>query len=452
MSTERIDEAAADGVRLIVSVDTGIRASAVVDHARARGIDVIVTDHHLPEAELPRAVAVVNPNRPDCSYPDKNLCGAGVTLKLAHALLLRAGCPVDRFISSCLKMVAIATVADVVPLVGENRAIVKCGLDGFSSISNPGLRALLRVAGIKDGDCPSAGQIAFRVAPRINAAGRLGTADKVIRMFTTRSADEAAAIAAELHDLNKERQQTEAEIVKLIQEECERVPVTPADAALVFSGAGWHRGVIGIVASRIVERYHRPSFVLSEDPETGLAHGSGRSIPVFHLLEALESMPELFTKFGGHRQAAGVTLRVEHVPEFRRRLNGWAAARLTEDDFRPSVEIDAEIALHELNDATVRDVLQLAPFGFGNPTPIFGVRDVEIAGANVRYERMVNIGRRQGSGRVVIVTGYDWADRIDELRPGTRANVAICLDDRGRNGEWKAILKAVQPAAAAARG
>jgi single-stranded-DNA-specific exonuclease len=452
MRPERIDEAAANGVRLIVSVDTGIRAGAVVEHARSLGIDVIVTDHHLPEAELPKACAVINPNRPDCGYPEKGICGAAVTLKLVHAFLARCGFEPERvrkIIASMLKMVAIATVADVVPLTGENRVIVKCGLDGFTAVNNHGLRALLRVAGFKDGDCPSAGQVAFRIAPRINAAGRLTTAETVIKLFTTCDPEEARALAGELHDLNKDRQDTEAAIVKLIADECERVPVTDADAALVFSAPGWHRGVVGIVASRIVDRYHRPAFVISEDPDTGLAHGSGRSIPVFHLLEALESMPELFSKFGGHKQAAGVTLPIDSVPKFRERLNAWAAARLTPDDFRPSIEIDAVIDLQDLNSATVRDVLQLAPFGFGNPAPVFAIRDVEIAGATVRWEKHVNVGLRQ-NGRVTFVTAWDWAGRMDELRPGSRVNAAVCLDDRGRDGEWKGTLKSVQAVEAAA--
>jgi single-stranded-DNA-specific exonuclease len=348
-------------------------------------------------------------------------------------------------LESFLKMVAVATVADVVPLTGENRVIVKCGLDGFTSVRNPGLRALLRVAGFKDGECPTAGQVAFRIAPRINAAGRMDDASNVIELFSTRDEESARTIAEQLHSLNKERQETEAEIVRLIQEECERVPVTDCDAALVFSGRGWHAGVVGIVASRVVDRYHRPVFVLSESEDDGIAKGSGRSIRAFHLLEALESMSELFEKFGGHRQAAGVTLQVDNVPEFRRRLNEWASARLTLEDFRRTLEIDAVLTLADLSETTVRDVYRLAPFGFGNPAPLFAVRDVEIAGANSRPERrVVNVGLKQ-NGRTVIVTAWDWNDRMDELRPGTRADVALCLEDRGRNGEWRATLKDVQP-------
>ncbi len=368
MRSDVVEAAATAGVKLIVSVDTGIRANDVVRHAAALGIDVIVTDHHLPEAELPPAVAVLNPNRPDCGYPEKNLCGAGVALKLVDALLRSSGWDNtrrERLIESLLKMAAIATVADVVPLTGENRVIVKRGLAGLRQVNNPGLRALLDVSGLPAGDAPSAGQVAFRVAPRINAAGRMASASDVIELFLTVDPARARELAGQLHDLNQNRQQTEAEIARAIFEQCVEQPVTGGDAALVFAGEGWHRGVVGIVASRVVERFHRPVFVLGV--ENGVAQGSGRSIPAFHLLEALETMPELFRKFGGHRQAAGVTLAAEHVAEFRERFRLHAAALLTAADFEPLLEIDSEIELPgfgEIADQSIADVLRLGPFGF----------------------------------------------------------------------------------------
>ncbi len=309
MRADVIERAAAMGIRLIISVDTGIRASEVVREARERGIEVIVTDHHLPDAELPPALAVLNPNRRDCLYPDKNLCGAGVAFKLVHALLATLGWPAEklaRVMKSFLKLVAIATVADVVPLVGENRVIVKHGLEGLNQSKNPGLQAILELSGLMNGRPPSARQVAFQIAPRINAAGRMDDAQNVIRMFLTEDAGQARELASQLHSLNQERRDTEAEIVRLVLEECVSAPVTDDQTVLVFSGANWHRGVVGIVASRLVERFYRPVFVLSE--EDGQAQGSGRSIAPFHLLDALESMPDLLTRFGGHRQAAGVSL------------------------------------------------------------------------------------------------------------------------------------------------
>ena len=448
MRTEVIDRAGAEGVKLVISVDTGIRAGAVVAHAREAGIDVIVTDHHLPETELPPAVAVINPNRPDCGYPEKNLCGAGVTFKLVQAMMSALEWPAERsqkLAESFIKMVAVATVADVVPLTGENRVIVKRGLDGFQTVRNPGLRALLRVAGFQDGDCPSAGQIAFRIAPRINAAGRMANASDVVEMFLTADAGRAQSLATQLHELNKDRQETEADIVARIEEECVRVPVTNSDAALVFSGVGWHRGVVGIVASRIVERYHRPAFVISEDAATGMAHGSGRSIPQFHLLDALESMPDVFHKFGGHKQAAGVTLSSMSVAEFRERLNRYASQLLTVDDFQATIEIDAALNLSELNDVSVAQVLSLAPFGCGNPAPSFAVLDAELAGPVAAGEKLVRIPIRQ-SGRTLFLKSWNSAERWQEFKPGAHIDLAICLEEdsysaaRGYPG-WCAIVK-----------
>jgi single-stranded-DNA-specific exonuclease len=317
MRVEVVEQAALSGVKLLVSADTGIRAAEAVARAGTLGMDVIVTDHHLPDAVLPPACAVLNPKRLDCLYPEKNLCGVGVVFKLADALFRSLDWPSERrrqVLESLLKLVAIGTVADVVPLAGENRILVKHGLKGLSAVRNPGLRALLDSAGFVEGETPTAGQVAFRIAPRMNAAGRMADAGGVIDLFLTGDADRAHAIAEQLNGLNQERQQAEADMRRSIDDQCLATPVTSGDRALVFSGRDWHRGVVGIVASRFVDRFHRPVVVLSVDPETGLAQGSGRSIPAFHLLEALESMHEIFTQFGGHRQAAGVTLAADRIP------------------------------------------------------------------------------------------------------------------------------------------
>jgi single-stranded-DNA-specific exonuclease len=450
MRPEVIDRAATEGVALVVSVDTGIRANAVVEHARTLGIDVIVTDHHLPDTEIPPAIAVINPNRRDCSYPEKNLCGAGVTFKLVQALFRDLDWPAERvrkLSESFLKMIAVATVADVVPLLGENRVIVKRGLEGFQDVRNPGLRALLRVAGFNAGERPTAGQVAFRLAPRINAAGRMANANDVVEMFLTSDGQRALHLATTLHDLNKERQETEADIVKRILEICEQEPVTNSDFALVFSGSGWHRGVIGIVASRVVERYHRPVFVLSEDEETGLAQGSGRSIPAFHLLEALETMPELFTKFGGHRQAAGVTAPIDRVAEFRRRLNEHASTVLTLEDLRPTVEIDAVLNLPELTDRAISEVFALGPFGCGNGSPVFAVRGAELAGpVSVFKEKMLRLPIRQ-NGRTILATSWNLTNRASEFQAGSRYDFAVCIEEENRGyGNWRLAVKEASPA------
>ena len=453
MRTEVIEEAARRGVNLIISVDTGIRALEVVRAARELGIDVVVTDHHLPEAELPPALAVLNPNRPGCAYPEKNLCGAGVAFKLVQALLGTLDWTAEkrnRMLRSFLKLVAIATVADVVPLTGENRVIVKHGLDGLDRVNNPGLRALLDVAGLGPGKRPTAEEVAFRVAPRINAAGRMAHAANVIHMFLTDSLDQARSFAQELHDLNHERQQTEAEMVRTVLEICVTTPVTGGDAALVFSGANWHRGVVGIVASRLVDRFCRPVFVLGE--EDGQAQGSGRSISAFHLLDALESMPDLFTRFGGHRQAAGLSMSADRVPEFRDRFNAYAAARLTADDFVPQISIDAVLELQELDETGIAELLSLAPFGFGNPTPLLAATGAESGGPPAPIkEKHLRVHLRQ-NGRRLVANAWNFAARAAEVAAGNRIDVAFSVEEdsfalsQGWPG-WSLTLKDVRAAA-----
>ncbi len=451
MRPEVVETAAAEGVRLIISVDTGIRATEVVRLANELGIDVIVTDHHLPESELPPARAVLNPNRPDCGYPEKNLCGAGVAFKLVQALLAGLGWPAEkvrRVSESFLKLVAIATVADVVPLTGENRIIVKQGLSGLHTVRNLGLRALLDVAGFTGDKVPNARQVAFQIAPRMNAAGRMDTAKAVVEMFLTSDPGRARELAQQLHDQNTERQEVEA----AIRDICERVKVDESAAALVYYSEDWHRGVLGIVASRMVERFHRPVFVLGRNPDDGLAQGSGRSIPAFHLLDALEAMPDVFLRFGGHAHAAGVTLETSRVAEFRERFNSYAAALLRPEDFLPQVNVDAVIELREIGERSVDDVFALAPFGHSNPPPLFAALDVEIAGPPALWgEKHLKVMVRQ-NGRTLSLKAWNWAERAAEFAAGARLDVAFTLEEdpysaaRGYPG-WAAVLREVRPAA-----
>ena len=451
MRTEVVEHAAAEGVRLIVSVDTGIRAGEVVTRANELGIDVIVTDHHLPEADMPPAVAVLNPNRPDCEYPEKNLCGAGVAFKLVQALLSKLDWSAEklrRVTESFLKLVAIATVADVVPLTGENRVIVKHGLDGLGDVRNPGLRALLEVAGFGRANVPTARQVAFQIAPRLNAAGRMDTARAVVELFLTSDAERARELAAQLHQQNAERQLVEAQI----REACEQVTVDDAAAALVYYGEEWHRGVLGIVASRMVERLHRPVFVLGRNSLDGLAQGSGRSIPAFHLLQALEAMPDLFVRFGGHEHAAGVTLESYRVEEFRTRFQAYAAARLAPEDFLPELAVDGVIDFAEITDRSAAEVFSLAPFGHGNPPPLFAALGVEVACQPAPWnEKHLRVMLRQGT-RSVALKAWNFAGRAEELTQGTRVDVVFSLEEdayamaRGYPG-WAAVLRDVRAAA-----
>lgn len=456
MRSEAVEEAAQKGIKLIISVDTGIRASEVVRQARALGIDVIVTDHHLPDTELPPAVAVLNPNRLDCAYPEKNLCGAGVAFKLIQALFERSalftGDRCRRLLDSFLKLVAIATIADIVPLTGENRVIVQRGLAGLRQVNNAGLRALLGVSGLGPGAAPSSHQIAFQIAPRINAAGRMASARDVIDLFLTDDEARAADLAQQLDALNRERQQAEAEIVESILAQCE-LAGDAESPALVFAESGWHLGVVGIVASRLVERFCRPVFVLSDANEEGCLAGSGRSIPGFHLLEALESMPTLFRKFGGHKQAAGLTIAKGNVEEFRRRFQMFAQLRLTADDMRPQYIADVEASFAEFNTPSVNDIFTLAPFGFGNPAPVFFTVNAEAAGPP---RPLGSSGKHfrvplRHQGRMMLFNAWNFADRLALFEAGSRLDVLFTVDDdplsraRGYDG-WTLSLKDVRAA------
>jgi single-stranded-DNA-specific exonuclease len=446
MRSEVVEAAAAAGVGLIVSVDTGIRAAEVVRRANELRIDVIVTDHHLPESELPPALAVLNPNQPGCPYPEKNLCGAGVAFKLVQALLGRQGWSAAKlraYAESFLKLAAIATVADVVPLTNENRVIVSHGLAGLRDVRNPGLRALLDVAGFTGGKLPNARQVAFQLAPRINAAGRMDHAQAAVEMFLTGDPARARELAQQLHAQNTDRQQTEAEV----REICEKAVVDPSAAAMVYYSEEWHRGVLGIVASRLVERLHRPVFVLARNPEDGLAQGSGRSIQAFHLLDALESMADLFVRFGGHAHAAGVTLDPARVDEFRTRFNACAAARLKPEDFEPQLALDAMVELPELTDRAIREVFALAPFGHGNPPPMLAALNVEVSGTPALWkEKHLKVLARQ-NGRTLALKAWNFAGRAAELPAGARVDIAFQVEEDAYTG-WAAVLRDVRAAGA----
>ena len=372
MRDDVIEQAAAAGIRLIISVDMGIRAFAPAETARRLGVDLIVTDHHLPGPQgVPAALAVVNPNQEGCEYPCKELCGAGVAFKLAQALIERRIPEGDRtrLLKSFMKVVAIATIADAVPLTGENRVFAKLGLEGLRSPVNPGLKALLEVAKLTHGRTLTSGEVAFRIAPRINAAGRMDVARDVIELFSVKDPARAREIANKLDQLNGDRQEEERRILQSITTDFEEQPVLREAFCIVIDGEGWHRGVIGITATRVVERYGRPALVISRNGEE--AHGSGRSIRAFHLLNALESCAGLFTRFGGHAHAVGFSLPAANLPELRTRLDEYARTRLTLADFEPSLNFDAELTLDQVTPELFNLLQRLEPFGVGNPQPVF---------------------------------------------------------------------------------
>src|ERR1700690_221339 len=381
MRDEVIERAAADGVRLIISVDTGIRAFPAAETARRLGLDLIVTDHHLPGPDgVPQARVVINPNQSGCDYPCKYLCGAGVAFKLAQGLMQRRLDTKDqsRLLMSFMKVVAIATIADSVPLLGENRVFAKLGLQGLRSPVNAGLKALLEVAKLGDGRELTSTEVAFRLAPRLNAAGRMDVARDVIDLFTVKEMERAREIAGRLNQLNAERQAEERRIMDSIERRLAEEPALHEAYCIVVDGEAWHRGVIGITASRVVERYTRPTLVISREGEE--AHGSGRSIPAFHLLDALESCRELFSRYGGHAHAVGLALPSGNVQKLREHLDTYARARLTLSDFEPQLEFDRELPLDEVTPELQRALCLLEPFGMENPEPVFTAGGVRLMG------------------------------------------------------------------------
>ena len=374
-----IERAAAAGIRLIISVDMGIRAFAPAETARRLGVDLIVTDHHLPGPEgIPAAFAVVNPNQSGCGYPCKSLCGAGVAFKLAQGLMAKLLPERDqiKLLLSFMKMVAIATIADSVPLLDENRVFAKLGLEALRSSVNPGLKALLEIAQVS-GRPLTSGEVGFRIAPRINAAGRMDVARDVIELLSVKDPARARQTAARLDQLNAERQEEERRILEGIQSRLEQDPTLRQSFCMVIDGEGWHRGVIGITAQRIVERYGRPTLIISRDGEE--AHGSGRSIRPFHLLNALESCPGLFTRYGGHSHAVGFSMPTSRIEELRAHLDAYARQRLTPADLEPSLTIDEELGFDQVTPELFQAVQSLEPFGASNHEPVFAARNVRLA-------------------------------------------------------------------------
>jgi single-stranded-DNA-specific exonuclease len=425
-----IERAAAAGIRLVISVDAGIRAFAAADTARHLGIDLIVTDHHLPGPDgVPHALAVLNPNQTSCGYPCKAICGAGVAFKLAQALMERRLTSRDQLplLKSFAKIAAIATIADAVPLTGENRVFAKVGLEALRNAVNPGLKALLEIAQVS-GRPLTSGEVAFRIAPRINAAGRMDIAADVIELFSTKDDNRAREIANKLDKLNGERQEEERRILQAIEARLTDDPSLSDAFCLVIDGDGWHRGVIGITATRVVERYCRPAIVVSRDHDD--AHGSGRSIKPFHLLNALESCGHLFTRFGGHAHAVGFSMPAVRIPELRTHLDQYARAHLTQADFEPMLEIDEELSFQQVTPALFAILHELEPFGVGNPEPVFLSRRMRLL-APPRILKDKHVKLKLGSSK----------DPDEELSAEAAAMIPRCDPEssaiRKRAGDWR---------------
>ena len=409
-----IDRLHAEGVKLIVSVDCGIRGADAARRARELGVELIITDHHEPDSELPDACAVVNPKRHDCSYPDKNLAGVGVALKLVQALCARAG--KSAWLPAFVKIASIGTLADVVPLVGENRIIAKLGLQMLTKGPHKvGLRALLEAAGLS-GKTIDSYHIGFMVAPRINAAGRMSTPDIATRLLLAADeamGEEAKALAAQLEEENTRRRQEDQDILAKAKKIVETDPEIGARSVLVVAGEGWHRGVIGIVASKLVDAFYRPAIVLSVDGD--LAHGSCRSIAGFDMLACLESCAPLMKRFGGHKAAAGLQLDTARIKEFRLAVNAHADTCLGPDDLRPRLWLDGPLAFSDLNERVMSEFASLAPFGPGNPRPRFHTGPVAIVdGPRLLKDRHLKMSMKQ-NGRVLRAIQWNAAEREPNL-------------------------------------
>jgi single-stranded-DNA-specific exonuclease len=421
MQEEVLAAAAARGVRLVISVDTGIRAFAAAEAAARLGVDLIITDHHLAQdlpdlPGLPHALAILNPNQPGCGYTCKHLCGAGVAFKLAQALLEAwdADRARGKILPSFLKMLAIATVADAVPLLGENRVFASVGLEQLRRPASAGLRSLMQVAKLDPKQrALTATDLAFRIAPRINAAGRMDVASDVVELFTTRDAVRADELAAKLDRLNGERQQAEASMLEEIDRRLRDEPAFAASRCIVIEGEGWHRGIIGILASRVVDRVRRPAIVIAL--ENGEAYGSGRSVPGFHLLQAIEGCKELFTRFGGHAHAVGFCLPAARLEELKSRLESWAS--LNVEETAPILRCHAVLPLDQITEALFSWLRRLEPVGNGNEEPIFVAYNVRLA-APIRAikDRHVCLQLAQGArGASWSALGWDWAARVQAL-------------------------------------
>jgi single-stranded-DNA-specific exonuclease len=445
-----IERLHAEGVRVVVSVDCGIRGAQAARRARELGLDLIITDHHEPDDELPDALAVVNPKRRDCPYPDKNLAGVGVALKLVQALCAQAGR--DGWLPAFVKIAALGTLADVVPLLGENRVIAKLGLDALSRGPHKvGLRALIESAGLA-GKAIDSYHVAFMLAPRMNAAGRMSTPDIALRLLLASGdemAQEARELAAQLNTENEHRQQEERSVLAEARRLVEHDPDVGSRYVLVVAGEGWHRGVIGIVASRLVDAFRKPAVVLSVEGAT--AHGSCRSIPAFDMLEALEACAAHLQQFGGHRAAAGLTMERDRISAFRAAIAGWAEDRLTPDDFRPRLRIDAPLGFRQITPRLMADLNRMAPFGIGNPRPVFWTAGAQLADGPRRLkERHLSMSLRHDGVplRAVFWRSAERAADIAAARGGL--DVAYSVEQNTFNGttSLELSLADVRPAGA----
>lgn len=389
LKIEVLDRVLVDrNVKLVITVDCGITSVEPVQLAIERGIDVIITDHHLPPGILPEAAAVLNPKQPGCEYPFKDLAGVGVAFKLCCELIRRSGKKIS--IESLLKIAAIGTIADVAPLVGENRTIAWLGLQGLAEVRNPGLRALIKRLGL-NGRALRAVDVGFKIGPRINAAGRLASANTAIELFAAQDEDAAWRLCAELDRMNAERQAVELQVRESADQQ-----IIGGERILILAAEGWHRGVLGLTAGRIANRLHRPTLVMAIEGDHCI--GSGRSIPTVNLHEELSAVADLFTHFGGHEFACGFSLPASNLPALRERLHARFEA-LDAELFARDAQVDGELTLAEIDDEFLAGHEMLQPFGAGNLQPLFLVRDVTVTGTRTFAEDCCELSLEDATGQ-----------------------------------------------------
>jgi len=433
-----IDTIAADGSTLLITVDCGITATKEVEYAKTIGMDVVVTDHHECKDEVPLAVSVLNPKQADCSYPFKKLAGVGVVFKLLHALTLELKFHEREFFDRYIDLVSLGTVADVMPLVGENRIIVKNGLSHMSYTENRGLRALLRQAAV-DMSHVSTGTVGFALAPRINAAGRIGDPGCAVELLLAEDDSTAERLAQFLDEENRERQATEQEIYNEALMLLSKDKQFQDDYVIVLAKKGWHHGVIGIVASKLTEKLHKPTILISLSDGEG--KGSGRSIKGFNLFDALSHCEGDLIRFGGHELAAGLTVAEDSVEVFRQHINSYAYKILTKEDFIPELMIDAELPIQYLNLNTVDKLSVMAPYGMGNPAPVFLSRNLRIINIRPMSEgKHLRLGLTDGT-YVVDAVGFSMGEYLDKLSINDCVDVVFHLEGNVYRGERRVQIQ-----------
>ncbi len=438
ISASGVEEAHSRGVGLLVSVDCGITAHAEVELAGSLGIDCIITDHHEPKESLPKAVAVLNPKLAGSRYPYQELAGVGVAYKMLQGLYARLGLEAEQ-LQEHLDLVALGTLADIVPLNGENRVLAKFGLEKLRSSRKPGVRALLEVTGLT-GKPLDSGQIVFMLAPRINAVGRIGEAGEALRLLITENQDEALAIAQTLDQENRKRKEIDDQILAEAMEMVKRRIDLDEEMVIVLESETWHQGVIGIVASRLVEQFYRPTVLIAVDGDKG--KGSARSIPAFHLHEALKSCQEHLLGFGGHKYAAGMSIEAGRIPEFRKKLNLVARETMSPEDLVPNQALDAVVDLDEVDIGTARSFARFAPFGPGNRHPVLAARQLRVVGSPQIVGRNHLKFKVKQKQRVFDSIGFSFGDRLEEIEdPDALLDMAFVLEENEWQGQKKLQLR-----------